>query len=224
MDHCPNHELTPSFLLYLVVFCITLRILAFSHSHIHTVILAADQSNGRSILTYQTNLDKIAPLSSHTMMGVSGPNCDLVHFTEYIARNISLYELRNSGTKLSTHAQANFARGELATALRRGPFQVNVLMAGYDEAAGASLYYLDYLGTLHKVNHGAQGYAQHFCTPIYDKDWSPELSEQQAVDIIQKCIKEIQTRFMISQPNFIIKKVDKEGIQVLSFGSDPADN
>jgi len=47
-----------------------------------TVIIAADQSNARSILIYQTNLDKIAKLSSHSMMGVSGPNCDLVNFTE----------------------------------------------------------------------------------------------------------------------------------------------
>lgn len=47
-----------------------------------SVIIAADQSNGRSILTYQTNLDKIAKLSSHSMMGVSGPNCDLVNFTQ----------------------------------------------------------------------------------------------------------------------------------------------
>jgi hypothetical protein len=48
------------------------------------VIIAADQSNGRSILTYQTNVDKIAQLTSHSMMGVSGPNCDLVSFTEYV--------------------------------------------------------------------------------------------------------------------------------------------
>jgi 20S proteasome subunit beta 4/signal peptidase len=46
------------------------------------VIIAADQSNGRSILTYQKNLDKIAKLTDYSMMGVSGPNCDLKNFTE----------------------------------------------------------------------------------------------------------------------------------------------
>ena len=51
-------------------------------SFVVIVIIAADQSNGRSILTYQTNLDKISKLTSHSMMGVSGPNCDLVNFTE----------------------------------------------------------------------------------------------------------------------------------------------
>lgn len=56
-----------------------------------SVIIAADQSNGRSILSYQTNLDKIAQLTSHSMMGVSGPNCDLVNFTQYVS-TCTLYE------------------------------------------------------------------------------------------------------------------------------------
>ena len=49
-----------------------------------TVIIAADQSNARSILIYQTNIDKIKELTSHSMMGVSGANSDLVNFTEYV--------------------------------------------------------------------------------------------------------------------------------------------
>ena len=62
----------------------SLNISTISFSSINKVIIAADQSNGRSILTYQTNVDKIAQLTSHSMMGVSGPNCDLVSFTEYV--------------------------------------------------------------------------------------------------------------------------------------------
>jgi 20S proteasome subunit beta 4 len=147
-------------------------------------------------------------------------------FCRYIAKNINLYELSNEGTKLSTHAQANFARGELAAALRRGPYQVNVMLGGYDEKKKhnpASLYYLDYLGALHKVKHGAQGYAQYFCSSIFDKEYSDNLSEAEAIKIIQHCITEMQTRFLISQPNFIIKKVDQDGVNVISFGEDPAD-
>ena len=140
-----------------------------------------------------------------------------------MSKNINLYELANAGTKLSTHAQANFARGEMAAALRKGPFQVNVLLAGYDEKSGESLYCLDYMGTLHKVKHGAQGHAQYFCSSIYDKDWEENLTEEEALTIIEKCIKEVHTRFMIHQPNFIIKKVDKDGVKVISFGEDPAD-
>jgi 20S proteasome alpha/beta subunit len=113
----------------------------------------------------------------------------------------------------------------MAAALRRGPYQVNVLLGGYDEgkANPASLYYLDYLGALHKVKHGAQGYAQYFCSSIFDKEYSDSLTEDEAIKIIEHCIAEIHTRFLISQPNFIIKKVDKDGVSIVSFGGDPAD-
>lgn len=189
------------------------------------MILATDQSNARSILTYQTNLDKIKELTSHSAMGVSGPNCDMVNFTEYIAKNIALYELSNDGTKLSTHAQANYARNELAIALRKGPFQVNVLLGGYDEKTNrASMYYLDYFGALQKVNYGCQGHAGNFCLSIMDRKHREGLSEADALGIIDDCIKEIQVRFLLSQPNFIIKVIDKSGVRVVKFGGDPADS
>uniref|UniRef100_A0A7S1D702 Proteasome subunit beta n=1 Tax=Cyclophora tenuis TaxID=216820 RepID=A0A7S1D702_CYCTE len=188
------------------------------------VVLATDQTNARSILTYQHNLDKIKELSSHSAMGVSGPNCDLVNFTEYIAKNIKLYELSHDGMKLSTHAQANFARSELAAALRKGPYQVNILLGGYDtKKEEASLYTLDYLGSLHKVDFGAQGYASYFCLSIMDRDFDENMTEKEAVAVVDHCIQEIQTRFLLSQPNFIIKVVDKDGVRVVRAGKDPAD-
>ena len=158
-------------------------------------------------------------------MGVSGPNSDLVTFTEYIAKNLALYELSNDGLKLSTHAQANFCRGELATALRKGPYQVNVLLGGYDTSTSkASLYFLDYLAALAKVNYGCQGYASNFCLSIMDKDWKEGLTKDEAVAIVEKCIKELEVRFLINQPNFLIKVVDKDGVNVVKYGADPADN
>lgn len=107
--------------------------------------------------------------------------------------------------------------------MRRGPYQVNILLGGYDEKTGGSLYHLDYFGTLQKVKHGAQGYAQYFCSSIFDQQFTDSLTEEEAVKIIQDCINEIHTRFLLSQPNFMIKKVDKDGVKVLSFGGDPAD-
>jgi 20S proteasome subunit beta 4 len=86
------------------------------------------------------------------------------------------------------------------------------------------LYHLDYMGTMHKVKHGAQGYAQHFVSSIFDKDCMPSMTEEDALKVVDKCINEIHTRFLMSQPNFMIKRVDKDGIKVLSFGGDPADS
>lgn len=50
-----------------------------------------------------------------------------------------------------------FFRSEVAEALRKGPYQANSLIAGYDDE-GPALYWLDYLGTLQRVTKGAHGF------------------------------------------------------------------
>ena len=48
----------------------------------------------------------------------------------------------------------------MAGAVTQSPYHCNLLVAGYDEGVGPSLYWLDYLATLHKVNTGGTGYGE----------------------------------------------------------------
>ena len=38
------------------------------------------------------------------------------------------------------------------------PYQTNLLLAGYDEGHGPSLYWMDYLATMHQMNIAGTGY------------------------------------------------------------------
>ena len=69
---------------------------------------------------------------------------------------------------------------------------MNVLLGGYDsQAKDSSLYWLDYMGTLQKVNFGVQGYASNFCLSIMDREWKPSMTKDEAIEVIEKCIKEL---------------------------------
>jgi 20S proteasome subunit beta 4/signal peptidase len=57
-----------------------------------------------------------------------------------------------------------------------------------------------------------------------DKEYRDDLNEADAVKIVEQCIHELHTRFLISQKNFIIKVVDKDGVRLYSQGADPADS
>ena len=200
--------------------------------------MACDQTNAFSILLNQSNLDKIIPMTKYSIMGVAGPRCDAENFSQYICKNLQLYHYTSNHhsnddddeeTKghLSMHGQVHFTRNILATALRRGPYQVNILYGGIDPLTKkASLYFLDYLAALKKVNFGAQGYAAYFCLSVLDHAYtktSNETTLQDAISMINQCILELKTRFLISQPNFLIKVVDENGIRIVSQGSDPTD-
>lgn len=53
-------------------------------------------------------------LDSHKLLGGSGTPADTTNFTEYIQKNMKLYELNND-LKLSTKGAANYTRGEVSS-------------------------------------------------------------------------------------------------------------
>ncbi|XP_022560424.2 proteasome subunit beta type-2-A-like [Brassica napus] len=180
-------------------------------------IVAADTSAVHSIMLHKNNEDKIMLLDSHKLVAASGEPGDLISFefgglirVEYVQKNVSLYKFRN-GIPLTTAAAANFTRGELATALRKNPYSVNILMAGYDNESGASLYYIDYIATLHKVDKGAFGYGSYFSLSTMDWHYRSDMSVEEAIELVDKCILEIRSRLVVAPPNFVIKIVDKDG-------------
>ena len=93
----------------------------------------------------------------------------------------------------------------------QNPYMVNVILGGYDKDVGASLYYIDYIATLHKIDKGAFGYGSYFCLSLMDKLYHPDMTVEEAVDLVDKCIKEIRLRLVVAPQNFVIKIVDKDG-------------
>lgn len=59
----------------------------------------------------------MVPLSDNVLMLACGEVGDCLQFSEYIAKNIQLYKMRN-GYELSPEAAANFTRRNLAESLR----------------------------------------------------------------------------------------------------------
>ncbi|KAH0454568.1 hypothetical protein IEQ34_016492 [Dendrobium chrysotoxum] len=179
-------------------------------------VIVADTSAVHSILVHKSNEDKIMILDSHKLLGVSGEAGDRAQFTEYIQKNVHLYQFRN-GIALTTAAAANFTRGELATALRKNPYFVNILLAGYEKDIGPSLYYIDYIATLHKIDKGAFGYGSYFALSLMDRHYHSGMSLAEAIDLVDKCITEIRSRLVVAPPNFLIKIVDKDGAKEFAW-------
>ncbi|XP_032788145.2 proteasome subunit beta type-2 [Daphnia magna] len=180
------------------------------------VILASDMTNAHSILVNKQDEDKMFKLSDRLLMAVTGESGDTTQFAEYIEKNIQLYKMRN-GYELSPPAAANFTRRNLADSLRsRSPYMVNFLLAGYSERTGPELYWMDYLASMIKTPFATHGYGGMFSIGIMDRYYRPDLTEEEAYDILKKCVAEIQKRLIINLPNFQVKVLDKNGIRALN--------
>ncbi|KAL0376647.1 UNVERIFIED_CONTAM: putative RNA helicase SDE3 [Sesamum calycinum] len=161
-------------------------------------IVAADTSAVHSILVHKTNEDKIMVLDSHKLMGASGETGDRAQFTEYIQKNVSLYQFRN-GIPLTTAAAANFTRGELATALRKDRLSTTLIILH------------------HPWRKAAFGYGSYFALSMMDRHYRRDMTVEEAIELVDKCIMEIRSRLVIAPPNFLIKIVDKDGAREFAW-------
>jgi 20S proteasome subunit beta 4 len=176
----------------------------------------ADTTAVQQIIVQKSNEDKIIELDKSKLFALSGPKGDCANFGEFVKCNLNLYRLKN-GRELTTRAAANWTRNELAKALRSGPYQVNGLFAGFDEQNGPELFFLDYLATMHKVNSSGHGYGGMFSLSLFDKHWVPNMSKQQSLQLVRKCVAEIQERLVVAPEKFLVKFVGKDGIEQLTM-------
>uniref|UniRef100_A0A673HUA5 Proteasome subunit beta n=1 Tax=Sinocyclocheilus rhinocerous TaxID=307959 RepID=A0A673HUA5_9TELE len=155
------------------------------------VLVAADNVAASSIIQMKHDYDKMFKLSEKILLLCVGEAGDTVQFAEYIQKNVQLYKMRN-GYELSPAAAANFTRKNLADYLRsRTPYHVNLLLAGYDETDGPGLYYMDYLSALAKAPFAAHGYGAFLTLSILDRYYRPDLTREEAVDLLKKCLEEV---------------------------------
>merc|ERR1711978_120027 len=177
------------------------------------VMVATDQTNARSIMVMKSDQNKFFNLSDRLVMAVSGESGDTTQFAEYIAKNIQLYKMRN-GYELSPAAAANFTRRNLADYLRsRTPYQVNLLIAGFDSETGKpELYFMDYLASMIKTKFAAHGYGGFFTTALMDRHYRSNMNKEEAYKLMIECVKEVQKRLILNLPNFAITIVDKDGV------------
>jgi len=121
---------------------------------------------------------------------------------------------------------------QLATALRKAPFNVSILLGGVDkapaDASGAgseapacepSLYWIDYMGTMSRVNYGAHGYGAYFTNGLLDRFWKAGMSEAEAVELMGRCLGELKMRFMLNQPNFTCYKISAAGVEAVEVSA-----
>lgn len=178
------------------------------------LLLAADTvvTDGRSPLKLTQGYDKIVEIDGNKAVAAVGPLADCKNFTDFLKANIYLNGIR-AGRPMTTPASANFARTELSLALRKGPYQCDLLVGGMSpDGSEAKLYWIDYLGTLIEVDKGAHGICAHLLYGLMDKFYREDMSIDDALKLVQMCINELATRFLITQREFLVKTLTKDGI------------
>eukprot|EP00834_Sanchytrium_tribonematis_P002015 NODE_55_length_29507_cov_0.809712.p18 type:complete len:223 gc:universal NODE_55_length_29507_cov_0.809712:16721-16053(-) len=171
-------------------------------------VIATDTHAQRSILVLKDTHDRIVKLTDHTVLAYGGEPGDCGQFIDYVQKNIELYSIRYD--ELTPNACAHYVKQQLAEGLRSRPYQVNCVIGGFDKVG--KLYWIDYLGSIQELPFCAQGYSQYFCMSTMDKYYKKDMSKEECVDVVKKCIHELKTRFTINLKNWQCQVITADGI------------
>lgn len=93
-----------------------------------------------------------------------------------------------------------------------------MLIAGYDtKTSTPALYWLDHLASLAEVPFAAHGYGAYYCLSLLDRYHRPDISEEEGIKLMQKCIGELRSRMILNMPDFVAKVVSKDGIRLVQL-------
>ena len=125
--------------------------------------------------------------------------------------------MRNNRT-LDNDGIAAFTRNTLAQAIRRNPYLVFVIQAGFDlDTNKPSLHWFDYFGSMSKPTATAQGLCSYFLLSLFDRHWREGMDLDEGLKLVKLCIDQLQKRYVIKTSAFIIKIVDKDGIRQIDL-------
>mmetsp|Transcript_18810 Transcript_18810/g.21810 ORF Transcript_18810/g.21810 Transcript_18810/m.21810 type:complete len:402 (+) Transcript_18810:92-1297(+) len=76
------------------------------------------------------------------------------------------------------------------------------------------LFWLDEYGSLQKIRYGAHGHGANFLLSVLDQSYKPNLTRDEAVQLMEKCFQELRSRYVINSPAApCIKCVDTNGVR-----------
>lgn len=174
------------------------------------VIVAADASTGYNNFSSGTTEDKISVLDPHKLVAAVGFPADRHKIMHPIEDNWD-------GITWTTESTANFIRTELNNALKDGEVErLSMLVAGYDEVAGPSLYHIDNNASMKKVEKGAfDGEGCYYNLKMVNDRHHRGMSLEDAIRLVNDSMAELKSRRVMKSPSYGVKIVDKDGVRVL---------
>lgn len=104
---------------------------------------------------------------------------------------------------LDARAVSHLARTEISSSLRTASsLQVCLLVAGMIREDNCllqpCLFWLDNTGFQQRVSYGAHGYGSNFIWSILDRNYKPNMSKEEAFQLMTNCFQQLRTRYVIN--------------------------
>ncbi|AFM98725.1 proteasome subunit beta type-2 [Encephalitozoon hellem ATCC 50504] len=173
-------------------------------------VVAADTRVSRSFLIIKENYDKFHTIKDKIVMSIVGDQGDAFRTILSVSESAQYEEIQN-GIELSPSVLAHMVQSKVHESLRKRQLDTSTIIAGKGPQ-GYDLWSVDKYGAISSVPFCASGYAAYFVYGILDREYSEDITVDDALRIIQKCINLLKERLVIGLEGFMVKVVTDEGV------------
>lgn len=180
------------------------------------VILMCDTgiSYGGRMLQFKS-AERIVQVSDRTVLASSGEYSDfqeIVRNLKEVDQDVNNYDDNN---RYEAKDYANYlARMSYAKRNKVDPLYCQNVVAGINQDGSRYLAYVDLYGTKFENTHIVTGFARYFGTPLLWNDWNPEMSEQEAKEVLKQIFRVLFYRDCNAIDKVQMAVIDKNGVRI----------
>ena len=178
------------------------------------VLIGADTLLSYGSMARFYDYNRLRKVSPHCIMSFTGDEADFIEcFQEVnkLSRDARCYGTAQPTAK-DIHNYISTRSYEARSDMK--PVLDTFIVVGYTEKEGNLIGYTDYQGTSFMSDFVATGIAKHYSMPILRRRWNPELTKQEAQDILEECLREMWYNDTTASKNVTIGEVNKDGVYI----------
>ncbi|XP_072284668.1 proteasome subunit beta type-4 [Pyxicephalus adspersus] len=180
------------------------------------VIIAADMLGSYGSLARFRNISRIMKVNACTMLGASGDYADYQYLKQVLEQMVIDEELVGDGHNYSPKAIHSWlTRVMYNRRCKMNPLWNTVVMAGFYNGE-SFLGYVDKLGVAYEAPSIATGFGAYLAQPLMRDvvDKKPNLTREEARQLIERCMKVLYYRDARSYNRYEIAIVTASGVEI----------
>ncbi|KAL5706355.1 proteasome endopeptidase complex [Ranunculus cassubicifolius] len=152
------------------------------------ILMAADMGGSYGSTLRYKSVERIKPIGKHSLLSASGEISDFQEILRYLDELITYDNMWDDGNSLGPKEVHNYLTRVMYN--RRNKFDPlwNSLVLGGVKNGQKYLGTVSMIGVHFEDNHVATGFGNHLARPILRDEWKEDLSFEEAVKLLEKCM------------------------------------
>ncbi|KAF0924258.1 hypothetical protein E2562_009965 [Oryza meyeriana var. granulata] len=182
------------------------------------VIMACDTGASYGSTLRYKSVERIKVVGKHSLIGASGEFSDFQEVLRYLDELTLFDHMCDDGNSLGPKEVHSYLTRVMYNRRNKfDPLWNSLVIGGVKKGPNGEEKYLgmvNMIGTHYEENHIATGFGNHLAVPILRAEWRVDMTFEEAVKLVEKCLLVLLYRDRSSINKFQIAKITAEGATI----------